>query len=703
MKKIFLFVGIFALLSILTLKAQVTIGVNQAPDPSALLDLQSRGNLGLLLPRVVLTDTLLAAPLPSNVPGMMVYNTTASADGKVVEGVYINDGRRWWQANGGVAGPWDASGTKTAARLNTQDIYQTGRVTIGMDTLQSVTMLNVVSDNKGIMIPRMSLEQRNAIDTTNANSLMIYNTDEDCYNYYSRSIGDWQSLCGGMAKAAFTVASCDSITVNGAYIEGTPLNGSNYLSMTVNVTKAGSYSITVTTSNGYGFTGSGTILDAPATVVLMIPGQGTPKVKNQSPGDLVTFSSSGGDVNCSTLTIPVLPSVATYDITCGSIKANGAYVKNVMLDPTKNTLTLLVNVINIDNGANSWTIRTNVNNGISFLGSGTFNATGVQQVTLQGAGTPNTTDPIPLTLTANSASGESTCNTIINIAYPTMTVYGVGSGNGYNYNPAAGANNRPSSPHKFTDMMTAQNNYGTQDSSTVKSQGFTFTDGGNNPSNAVLQAALTAPNPPDIVIFGYPFSGDATTAQIILDYLNRKGVVLFYAESATMVQNMMRALFGDNTITAAQNGGSGGARYLMPMLPMDPIINGPFGNIGGMYWGEDASTSVTVAGIQYNPNATIYSTYFNTNGTGGVTAFRHNSMNFMYCGDGGFNSCNNTTSQTICPFLTDSNNVPIPKPSYGGSSGTSGTPPGPVYNSIFTANAIAWALDKAMNNGINPH
>ena len=391
-----------------------------------------------------------------------------------------------------------------------------------------------------------------------------------------------------------------------------------------------------------------------------------------------------------------------------------------MLDPTRNTLTLLVNVTNIDNGATSWTIRTNVNNGISFLGSGTFNNTGIQQVTLQGAGTPNTTDPIPLTLTANSAGGESTCNFTVNIAYPNMTVYGVGSGNNFNYNPAAGANNRPVSPHRFTDMMTAQVNYGTQDNSTVKSLGFTFIDGGDNPSNTALQAALTAPNPPDIVIFGYPFSGDATTAQIILDYLNRKGVVLFYAESATMVQNMMRAIFGDNTITAAQDGGGGGARYLMPMLPNDPIINGPFGNVGGQYWGEDASQSVTVRGIQYNPNATIYSTYTSTgsNPVTSVTSFRHNSMNFIYCGDGGFNSCDNANSTTICPFAVNVSTytgtgvtynpalpslVPIPKTGYGGTGGISGTPPGPVYNSIFTANAIAWALDRAMNNGINPH
>jgi len=68
MKKHFLIVGMFALLSLLNLNAQVTIGKNQIPHSSAVLDLQSNDTLGFLLPRVVLTDTLVAAPLSDHVP-----------------------------------------------------------------------------------------------------------------------------------------------------------------------------------------------------------------------------------------------------------------------------------------------------------------------------------------------------------------------------------------------------------------------------------------------------------------------------------------------------------------------------------------------------------------------------------------------------------------------------------------------------------
>ena len=101
MKKIFLLAGIITLMSSLTLRAQVTIGENQEPNPAAVLDLRSNGDLGLLLPRVALTDTVLPAAAVPPVKGMFVYNTTASSDGKVIEGVYYGDGHRWLQTHAG--------------------------------------------------------------------------------------------------------------------------------------------------------------------------------------------------------------------------------------------------------------------------------------------------------------------------------------------------------------------------------------------------------------------------------------------------------------------------------------------------------------------------------------------------------------------------------------------------------------------------
>jgi hypothetical protein len=75
--------------------AQVTIGARTLPATGAVLDLQSNDKLGMLLPRLQLTSTILPSPLEGNrhVKGMLVYNTQKIND--VDEGIYYNDGAKW--------------------------------------------------------------------------------------------------------------------------------------------------------------------------------------------------------------------------------------------------------------------------------------------------------------------------------------------------------------------------------------------------------------------------------------------------------------------------------------------------------------------------------------------------------------------------------------------------------------------------------
>jgi hypothetical protein len=59
------------------------------------LDVQSNGKMGMLLPRLKLTSTTSPSPLEGNshVEGMQVYNTQKMND--VDEGIYYNDGAKW--------------------------------------------------------------------------------------------------------------------------------------------------------------------------------------------------------------------------------------------------------------------------------------------------------------------------------------------------------------------------------------------------------------------------------------------------------------------------------------------------------------------------------------------------------------------------------------------------------------------------------
>ncbi len=73
---------------------------------------------------------------------------------------------------------------------------------------------------------------------------------------------------------AVGVLDCAGLTVNGSYTQGTALGASNTISIPVNVTTAGLYSITAS-ANGVTFSGSGVLASGAQTIVLAGSGTGT--------------------------------------------------------------------------------------------------------------------------------------------------------------------------------------------------------------------------------------------------------------------------------------------------------------------------------------------------------------------------------------------------------------------------------------------
>lgn len=87
--------------------AQVTIGAGSPPDEQAVLDLQSSGKLGLLMPRVQLTAADDPAPFTATLtPGMSVYHTGPVSGGNTLAaGTYTWDGVQWI-SGGSSDEPW---------------------------------------------------------------------------------------------------------------------------------------------------------------------------------------------------------------------------------------------------------------------------------------------------------------------------------------------------------------------------------------------------------------------------------------------------------------------------------------------------------------------------------------------------------------------------------------------------------------------
>jgi hypothetical protein len=77
-------------------------------------------------------------------------------------------------------------------------------------TPNPTSVLDVNSSNKGILIPRMTTIQRNAI-VGPANGLLVFDIDVNCVMYYSTSLTSWNSLCSNSSSTNL-IANTTTVT-----------------------------------------------------------------------------------------------------------------------------------------------------------------------------------------------------------------------------------------------------------------------------------------------------------------------------------------------------------------------------------------------------------------------------------------------------------------------------------------------------------
>jgi len=552
-----------------------------------------------------------------------------------------------------------------------------------------ITNLKNSSDKiipKGVMIPRMTEDERKEIVVSDlANSLMIYNTTEDCYNYYSKTDSEWKSLCGAMGKAVIDPIDCNNIVPFGTYIEGVTLDGSNYLEVTMNVTKAGSYTIAFTTSNGYGFYDTGVALD-PGPLKIRVLGQGKPVAVQTD----VLIPDGVTLLNDCEAKVQVVSAVAEYSLTCLSGVANGQYVKGRALVGS-NTITISVNVTKVG----SYNVTTPVTYGISFSDSGTFTTTGWKTITLTGHGKPTVNLDFPIKVMSNTSEGNAECSVNIPMTLPEMTYAIVGNDGTYSWSTSerrsALTNGSSFGPNGIVKMVKFSElwNTGTQATAATRL---------NNGYNGKY---------PDIVLYfahNTPPTTELTTA--LKDYINKGGCVIYGSADNTRsaVQTLMDGLFGGITVQA-QISSSPNEDDIYPInnLPNDPVVNGPFGNLSELFWGEDNTTTGSVIMTSLPPNSVqICSANSQLKSASQLLepersiVWYNDSKNFLYFGDSTGSSTSDLTNNAY-PALYTTSGVPRTKV-YGPNS----TYRRYVYNAALELNAVAWAIKKAAVGGINP-
>ena len=173
--------------------------------------------------------------------------------------------------------------------------------------------------------------------------------------------------------------ACTVATPNGTYGVGIALNSSNTLTVQVNVTSTGVYTISTNTVNGISFSGIGAFSSTGVQNVTLA-GSGTPTTAGAN-------NLTVGTAGC-TFTVTVLgPAAYTFagaPGACTVATVNGTYSLSTPLS-SANTVDVQVNVTT----PGTYTITTSAG-GMTFSKSGTFAAAGLQTVSLAGSGTPTT-------------------------------------------------------------------------------------------------------------------------------------------------------------------------------------------------------------------------------------------------------------------------------------------------------------------------
>jgi hypothetical protein len=538
----------------------------------------------------------------------------------------------------------------------------------------------------------------------------------------------WFPLQKGQERALYEIDCADS-RVLGTYIEERELDENNRVKLMIDVQRAGTYDIKLETTNGYFFMATG-VFATTGLFTVYAYGQGTP-IDVQT-DDLLMLSYDEDNITCSPpLQVTVLPKVATYTFNCNQSKVRGVYKLQTPLDTNTNYIELSVTVTSPIGG--SYEFTTNTVDGIYFHSSGIFPAAPVPAhytVKVYGYGSPTNTKVKTMTITGNSADGAMSCDINVVTCYKRKTYASIGWHRyGYTLGPddmyAAGAITRS----RVWEMFMEPQNFGALETSVVKIEGISDTDfkmsdaydnsdgwralgSGSNLSDTMALHNLLFEDPvPDIVFLGYYNSGGWTgdtislaqaKMRLVRRYLDLGGVVISNIQLAAAAKRMVEGIFNLDYISSQQPFGH---VFTLTGNLDDPVINGPFGNVNGKYWGADCGDLASLRNLPqdqfyfYSSGPRLNPTPTSEPSIGDVTMARHKSLNFFWCGEGAWYATyyhQPSGDNTISPFwINTTTHKPIDKPGYGTTSAFT------VSNSTLMANLLYWALTQAEFYGIN--
>ncbi len=232
----------------------------------------------------------------------------------------------------------------------------------------------------------------------------------------------------GEAKGTLKSASggCLPSSINGSYFKDTALNATNFIEVTLDITKAGWYKITTDTVAGMYFIDSGSVNEIRLHTI-QLKGKGIPTSTGQKIFT-VKFGTSSCKISVLVQTGVITNPNATFIFgggpsTCtGFILSGNPYTVGT---PTNALQTVMLNVMVTTAGLYSVTTGAAIN-GLVFTATGSFNFSGPNTVFLTASGTPIANGNFNYTITNSTSScvftiGVTTTPPVGNLDYLPMT------------------------------------------------------------------------------------------------------------------------------------------------------------------------------------------------------------------------------------------------------------------------------------------
>ncbi|MBP2616746.1 hypothetical protein [Chryseobacterium jejuense] len=172
------------------------------------------------------------------------------------------------------------------------------------------SILDIVSSNKGVLLPRLTTNERDNIVSIGAaeTGLTIFNTSTKCYNIWNGTL--WYDTCGNTdGKSNFSI-NCNTASLSSDLVVGEPAN--SVITLEINASSTGTWSIQSNTVSGVSYSGSG-IITAAGPQLIRLTATGTPTQPNNNA--LFTFNDTQTPSSTCSVSVKIIErSTKTYTV-----------------------------------------------------------------------------------------------------------------------------------------------------------------------------------------------------------------------------------------------------------------------------------------------------------------------------------------------------------------------------------------------------